>query len=143
MRRIFGLWRLWVRHQNLVVVCLALTAAWLLALASGFWLFFRLAYVLSALVPLSFLWAWANLRRLEVSVRRDAQRVQVGENASERISVTNRSPLPKLWLEVEDPSDLPGYRVKAVISLTSHGHRSWRMAAPCLKRGLYTVGPQR
>jgi len=141
MRRIFGLWRLWVRYQNLVVVFLALTAAWLLALASGFWLFFRLAYVLSALVPLSLLWAWANLRGLEVSVRRYAQRVQVGENASERISVTNRSPLPKLWLEVEDPSDLPGYRVKAVIALGGRGHRSWRMGAPCLKRGLYTVGP--
>jgi len=84
MRRIFGLWRLWLRYQNLVVVLVALTAAWLLALASGSWFFFRLAYVLSALVPLSFFWAWLNLRRLEVGVRRDARRVQVGETASER-----------------------------------------------------------
>jgi uncharacterized protein (DUF58 family) len=143
MRRIFGLWRFWLRYQNLVVVLLALTAAWLLALASGFWFFFRLAYVLSALVPLSFLWAWANLRRLEVSVRRDARRVQVGETASERVSVANRSPFPKLWLEIEDPSDLPGYRVKSVISLSGRDRRSWRMGAPCLKRGLYTVGPLR
>lgn len=141
MRRIFALWQLWLRYQNLIVVVASLTAAWLLALASGFWFFFRLAYVLSALMPLSFLWAWANLRWLEVTVRRYAQRVQVGETASERVSVTNRSPFPKLWLEVEDPSDLPGYRVKAVISLSGRGHRSWRMGAPCLKRGLYTVGP--
>ena len=108
MRIIFGLWRAWVRHQNLVIVLAAVVAAWLLGLASGFWFFFRLAYVLSALVPLSFLWAWANVRGLDVSVRRYAQRVQVGENAAERVSVTNRSPLPKLWLEVEDPSDLQG-----------------------------------
>jgi len=141
MRHILRLWRLWQRHQNLIIVFAALTAAWLLALASGFWFFFRLAYLLSALVPLSLLWAWANLRGLEVSVRRYAQRVQVGENASERVSVTNRSPFPKLWLEVEDPSDLPGYRVKAVISLSARGRRSWRMAAPCLRRGLYTIGP--
>jgi uncharacterized protein (DUF58 family) len=141
MRHILRLWRLWQRHQNLIIVFVALTAAWLLALASGFWFFFRLAYLLSALVPLSLLWAWANLRGLEMSVRRYAQRVQVGEDASERVSVTNRSPFPKLWLEVEDPSDLPGYRVKAVISLSARGRRSWRMAAPCLRRGLYTIGP--
>jgi uncharacterized protein (DUF58 family) len=141
MRPILRLWRLWVRHQNLIIVFVALTAAWVLALASGFWFLFRLAYVLSALVPLSFLWAWANLRGLEVSVHRYAQRVQVGEDASERVSVANRSPFPKLWLEVEDPSDLPGYRVKAVVALSARGRRSWRMAAPCLKRGLYTIGP--
>ena len=141
MRRIFGLWRLWMRHQNLLVVLVACATAWLLGLASGSWFFFRLAYVLTALVPLSFLWAWTNLRWLEVNVRRDAQRVHVGENANERVAVANRGPLPKLWLEVEDPSDLPGYRVKAVISLGGRGHRAWRMGAPCLKRGLYTVGP--
>ena len=141
MRLILRLWRFWQRHQNLIIVFVALTAAWLLALASGFWFFFRLAYVLSALVPLSFLWAWANMRGLEVSVRRYAQRVQVGEDASERVSVANRSPFPKLWLEVEDPSDLPGYRVKAVVSLSARGRRSWRMGAPCLRRGLYTIGP--
>src|SRR4030042_6449457 len=134
MRRIIGLGRLWVRHQNLIVVFVALVAAWLLALASGFWFFFRLAYILSALMPLSFLWAWANLRTLDVGVRRDAQRVQVGENASERVSVTNRGHLPKLWLEGEDPSDLPGYRVKAVIALGGHGRRSWRVGAPRLER---------
>ena len=141
MRIVVRLWRLWVRHQNLVIVLAAVVAAWLLGLASGFWFFFRLAYVLSALVPLSLLWAWANVHGLDVGVRRYAQRVQVGENAAERVSVTNRSPFPKLWLEVEDPSDLPGYRVKAVIGLSARDHRSWRMAAPCLKRGLYTVGP--
>ncbi len=141
MRRVRGLWRLWTRHQNLAIVFVTLAAAWLLGLASGFWFFFRLAYLLSALVPLSFLWAWANVRGLEVSVQRQAQRVQVGESAGERVSVANRSPFPRLWLEVEDPSDLPGYRVKAVISLGARGRRSWRMAAPCLKRGLYTVGP--
>ena len=141
MRLILRLWRFWQRHQNLIIVFVALTAAWLLALASGFWFFFRLAYVLSALVPLSLLWAWANMRGLEVSVRRYAQRVQVGEDASERVSVANRSVFPKLWLEVEDPSDLPGYRVKAVVSLSARGRRSWRMGGPCLRRGLYTIGP--
>jgi uncharacterized protein (DUF58 family) len=127
VRRIIGLWRFWVRHQNLIVVLIALIAAWLLAFASGFWFFFRLAYVLTALVPLSFVWAWANLRALDVTVRRDARRVQVGENASERVTVSNRGWLPKLWLEVED---LPttGYRVKS-LSRSAAGRRSWQWRA--------------
>jgi uncharacterized protein (DUF58 family) len=131
----------WRRYQNLVVVLIALATAWLLALASGFWFFFRLAYVLSALVPLSFLWAWLSLRGLKVTVQRYAQRVQVGQEAEERIRIENRTFLPKLWLEVEDPTDMPADSAKAVITLNAGGFRSWREATRCRRRGVYTVGP--
>lgn len=132
---------LWQRYQNLMVVLISLAIAWLLALASGFWFFFRLAYVLSALVPLSFLWTWGSLRGLKVTVQRYAQRVQVGRQAEERIRIENRTFLPRLWLEVEDPSDMPGGSAKRVISLNAGGFRSWRAAVPCRRRGVYTIGP--
>jgi uncharacterized protein (DUF58 family) len=136
--RLLSLWR---RYQNLLVVLIILAAAWPLALASGFWLFFRLAYVLSALVPLSFVWAWVSLRGLKVTVERYAQRVQVGQQANEHIRVENRTFLPRLWLDVEDPSDMPGANARRVISLNAGGFRSWRMAARCHRRGVYTLGP--
>lgn len=132
---------LWQRYQNLVVVLISLAAAWLLALASGFWFFFRLAYVLSALVPLSFLWTWGSLRGLKATVQRYAQRVQVGRQAEERIRIQNRTFLPRLWLEVEDPSDMPGGGARRVISLNAGGFRSWRAVLPCRRRGVYTIGP--
>jgi uncharacterized protein (DUF58 family) len=136
--RLLSLWR---RYQNLAIVLILLATAWLLALASGFWFFFRLAYVLSALVPLSFLWAWASLRGLNVTVQRYAQRVQVGQQAEERIRIENRTFFPKLWLEVEDPSEMPGDSAKRVISLKAGGFRSWMMTVRCRRRGVYTIGP--
>lgn len=141
MGGISRLLRLWGRYQTLVVVLLLLVAAWVLGLASGFWFFFRLAYVLSALVPLSYLWAWLSLRGLEVSVQRYAQRVQAGQQAEERIRVCNRFPFPKLWLDVEDPSDMPGQTIRSVITLRARGLRSWKAAALCRRRGVYTIGP--
>jgi uncharacterized protein (DUF58 family) len=136
--RLLGLWQ---RYQNLAIVLISLAAAWLLALASGLWFFFRLAYVLSALVPVSFLWAWVSLRGLNVAVQRYAQRVQVGQQAEERIRVENRTFLPRLWLEVEDPSEMPGASARRVISLKAGGFRSWMAAMPCRRRGVYTIGP--
>ena len=136
--RLLGLWR---RYENLAIVLILLATTWILALASGFWFFFRLAYVLSALVPLSFLWAWFSLRGLNVTVQRYAQRVQVEQQAEERIRIENRTFLPKLWLEVEDPSDMPGASAKRVISLKAGGFRSWMTALCCRRRGVYTIGP--
>jgi uncharacterized protein (DUF58 family) len=132
---------LWQRYASLAIVLILLATAWILALASGFWFFFRLAYVLSALVPLSLVWAWASLRGLKVTVQRHAQRVQVGRQAEERIRIENRTFFPRLWLEVEDPSDMPGASTKRVISLNAGGFRSWKAAAPCRRRGVYTIGP--
>ena len=131
----------WAQNQNLIVVLALAATAWVLALASGFWFFLRLAYVLSALVPLSYLWAWSNLRGLEVAVLRQPQRLQVGQQVGSRVRVRNRSILPKLWLEIEDPSNLPGPNARTVVSLTLRGYRSWRMTALCRRRGLYTLGP--
>jgi uncharacterized protein (DUF58 family) len=136
-----GLLGLWRRYENLAIVLILLATTWILALASGFWFFFRLAYVLSALVPLSFLWAWFSLRGLNVTVQRYAQRVQVGQQAEERIRIENRTFLPKLWLEVEDPSDMPGASARRVISLKAGGFRSWMVALRCRRRGVYTIGP--
>ena len=106
------------QNQNLIVVLLLAAMAWVLALASGFWFFLRLAYVLSALIPLSYLWSWSNLRGLKVTVLRSPQRVQVGQQVEGQVRVRNRSILPKLWLEIEDPSDLPGPDARTVVSLT-------------------------
>jgi uncharacterized protein (DUF58 family) len=137
-KRLFSFWQ---RYHNLLVVLSLLAAAWILALASGFWFFFRLAYVLSALVPLSLVWAWTSLRGLKVTVKRYTQRVQVGQQAEERIRIENRTFFPRLWLEVEDPSDMPGASTKRIISLNAGGFRSWRAAVSCRRRGVYTIGP--
>jgi uncharacterized protein (DUF58 family) len=49
----------------------------------------------------------------------------------------------KLWLEVEDPSDMPGHDPKRIISLGPRESRTWKTTTICRQRGLFRVGPVR
>ncbi|MHB8576492.1 MAG: DUF58 domain-containing protein [Dehalococcoidia bacterium] len=134
-----------VRHfhiqRSVLIIVLLLALCVTFALATGFWLLFRLAYVLLAAVPLCFLWARINISRLEVTVQRPVDRAQVGQTSDERITVRNRGMFPKVWLEVDDPSTLPGYHAGRVITLGGKMHRSWRSQTLLTRRGVYSVGP--
>ncbi|MDP6302200.1 MAG: DUF58 domain-containing protein [SAR202 cluster bacterium] len=112
-------------------------------MATGFGLFFRLAYILGLTTILSFVWSWLNVRRLKVTVDRRSQRVRVGDEVEERLTIRNRSKVPKQLLEVEDLSDIPGYSNGRAVTLTAGGFRSWLSLAPARKRGIYTLGPVR
>src|SRR3990170_1047365 len=57
-----GLFRLLRRNQNLLFVVVAFGATLGLAAASGYWLFYRAAYVIGGLAPICFVWARAPLR---------------------------------------------------------------------------------
>jgi uncharacterized protein (DUF58 family) len=128
-------------QRSVAIICLLLAACVGFALATGFWLLFRLAYVLLAALPLCYLWARFNISRLEVSVERLVDRAQVGSTTDERITVRNRGLFPKVWLEVDDPSTLPGHRPGRVITLGGRARRTWRTQTLLTRRGVYTVGP--
>ena len=127
------------RSVLIIVLLLALCVGF--ALATGFWLLFRLAYVLLAAVPLCYLWARFNISRLDVTAERRLDRAQVGQTTDERITVRNRSVLPKVWLEVDDPSTLPGHRIGRVITLGGRQQRTWHQQTLLARRGVYSVGP--
>ncbi len=130
-----------VRNRSLTALSVIFVVALVCGFATGFWLLFRLAYVVLAAIPLSYLWARMNLRGLEVTVERRADRLQEGQATEDRITVRNRSWFFKLWLEVDDPSDLPGRAVKRVVTLGARSHRSWRVSTVCTRRGLFNMGP--
>lgn len=129
------------RHLSLTVIVAIFGICLLSSLATGFWLPARLAYVILFGLPVAFIWARANGRNLEVTVERPFDRLQEGQEFSERITVKNRSWFTKLWLEVDDPSDMPGYNAKQVITLGPRESRSWKSASLCRLRGLYSLGP--
>lgn len=131
------------RRRTLTLVVAILLAATIVGLGTGFWLLFRLAYVVAFAVPLAWLLAWYNTRNIEVYADRRTDRAQVGQEAAEEIVVRNRGFLPKLWLEVEDPSDLPGHRSRRVVVIPPRRSRSWLVETPLLRRGLYNWGPVR
>jgi uncharacterized protein (DUF58 family) len=129
------------RHLSLTIIAAIFCICTLSALATGYWLPTRLSYVILFGVPLAWLWARANSRNLLVTVERPVDRLQEGQEFFERITVKNNSWFGKLWLEVDDPSDMPGYNAKNIVTLGPRESRTWRVSALCRLRGLYTVGP--
>jgi uncharacterized protein (DUF58 family) len=115
--------------------------SFLAAQGTGIRLFFHLFYLLLALLVLSYLWAWSNLRGLQVQRETYTHRTQVGEQARERITIRNTWPLPKLWIELRDYSDMPQHSSGFVTYLPGHDRRRWVARTPCTMRGKYTLGP--
>ena len=101
-----------------------------------------IAYMLTGIVVVSFLWSWFNLRRVRVNRATRSRRSQVGRVAEEQFEITNAGRLPKLWLEVRDHSDLPQHNASRVLnSIGPHRARRWMVRTMCIRRGRYRLGP--
>jgi uncharacterized protein (DUF58 family) len=135
--------RLLYRSHSLLLVLAAFIALASLAAISGYWVFYRGAYVLGFLIPVCFIWARVHTRGLEVTVERASDRLQVGQEAEARVRLKSRSMWTKLWLEVEDETDMPGARPKTVVTLPAKGNRNWKVTMRCRRRGVYSAGPVR
>jgi len=136
-----GIIRALLKNRQLTLLVVILLISWAFAFATGFWLLFRLVYLVAIAVPLAWLWARFNVNGLEVSVQRLIDRAQVGQRTEERIIVRNPSWFPRIWLEVDDPSELPGARPRRVISLGGRRRTSWKTEMLLTRRGVYQVGP--
>lgn len=130
-------------RRILSLVIAILLVSMFTAFGTGFWLLFRLVYIIAIAVPLAWLLVWWNTRDIDADVDRKTSRAQVGQDAQEIIEVRNRSFLPKVWLEVEDPSDLPGHRSKRVVIIPPRRSRNWIVNTPLRRRGLFDWGPLR
>ena len=129
------------RRLALTLIGIIFFVCILAALSTGFWLPTRLAYVIMLGIPLSYFWAKANAKNLEVTTERPLDRLQEGQTYQERITVRNLSWMTKLWLEVEDPSDMPGHVGRQIITLGPRESRTWRISTLCRRRGLFSIGP--
>jgi uncharacterized protein (DUF58 family) len=132
---------LFVSNRSLTIVVILFVACIIVALSTGFWLTWRLAYVAMIGVPVAYAWSRLNLRGIEVTPDRQADRLQEGGQFEERITVRNTTWLAKIWLEVDDPSEMPGHVAKRVVTVPARGSRTWRIRSTIRRRGLYSVGP--
>jgi len=111
-------------------------------LAVGQPLFFNLFYHFRAILLLSYLWAWLNVHWVRVTRQTHSRQVQVSKFFEERFILENTGPIPKLWIELKDNSDLPSHRASRVISnLGGKRQQSWHVRTPCYQRGRFTLGP--
>lgn len=125
-------------HTILALAVLSLIGA----LVSGRAILYSLAYMLIALIVLSFLWAWSGVRWLSLRRHLRARRAQVGRSIEERLFIRNTGPVAKLWLEVRDHSSLAGHRASfAVSNLLPRSEYMWSVFTTCQERGRFTIGP--
>ena len=139
MRRLYG--ATFGRRRSLTLVSLLTLVVFGIGFSTNFWLPLRLGYLLVLGLLAAAIWTWLSSRGLQVRMRRDSERVQVGEAITEQLQISNASRLGKFWLEVEEESDLPGHHAEHVVSLGGRARRQWRVDTPCRRRGLFTLGP--
>ncbi len=134
-------WPFAPQRRTLTALVALLVAAVFIATGTGFWLLYRIAYIVALGIPVALLLAWLNTRALDARVERRTLRGQVGQEAEELIEVRNRSLIPKLWVELEDPCDLPGHESRRAVTIPGRGLRSWVVQTTLRRRGLYDWGP--
>ena len=110
------------------------------ALGTGFDFFFRFLYVLLLVSGIGFVWAWLNLRGIDLRVTRDANRGQVGGYLAGQVSIVNHTRMPKSWLEVAEATGPSADSSGRGLSLVREQVRSWRISTYLAKRGMYHSG---
>ncbi|MFN0096264.1 MAG: DUF58 domain-containing protein [Dehalococcoidia bacterium] len=130
-------------RRTLTLVCVLLLLCAFIAFGTGFWVLFRVTYLFALAIPVCWAIAWYNTRHIQVSVDRRTDRAQVGQEAQEVIEVRNPYFLPKLWLDVEDPSDMPGHKSRRIVIVPGSRSRNWLVDTKLLRRGLFDWGPVR
>lgn len=139
MRRIYR--ATFGRRRSLTSVTILTLVVFGIGFSTNFWLPLRLGYLLLFGLIAAGAWTWLSGRRLQVRMRRDSERVQVGQTIVEQLQITNGSRLAKFWLEVEEESDLPRHQSEHVVSLGGRTRRQWRVETECRRRGLFSLGP--
>ncbi len=128
-------------ERNWVLFSLGL-ASLVAALFTGHPLFFSLMYLFGAMVVISMGWAWLNVHWVRVTRKVQTRHVQVGYFFEEQLVLRNIGPLPKLWIELKDQSDLPNHRASRVLSTIGRKQqRDWHVRTPCYQRGRFRLGP--
>ena len=131
----------WQRVGTLILIALG---AWIVALSTGRRLPYQLAYVLTGLLVGAWVVAWANIRGVVFQRATTTRRGHVGQWLEEHLSLSNRWWFPKLWVEVQDFSTLPGHRASHVVpGIRSRSTYRWHVRTRLLSRGVFRLGPVR
>jgi len=127
-----------VRRIELLIVALVLLVA---ALSTGAQFLFFLVYLGIIVVGGSYVVTRFGLADLEAGYVLDRLHAQAGDMLRANYTVRNTSRLPKLWLEVHNPTTLPVGLPGQAITIGPRSERSWSVRVPLTRRGHYRVDP--
>ncbi len=125
------------RLQFLIIAVVLLIAAF----STGYGFLFYIVYIGLLAIGGSYVLTRFGLADLEAGYRVDHRQGHVGDDMRTTYSISNASGLPKPWLEVYNPTDLPVPLPGRALSLRSWAQRSWIAIVPLTRRGTYRIEP--
>ena len=125
-----------IRYIAIFVLVIAL----ILALAGGFGVLWRFFIFLLAIILLSYLWARLNMRNIDGMAGKINGHCRVGQAIEENFTVVNKGGLPTSLLEIEEDTDVPGYKNMVTTILPPRSSHTWRSVISCNRRGRYNAG---
>jgi uncharacterized protein (DUF58 family) len=127
-----------IRRLQLLVISTVLLVA---AFSTGLPFLFYLVYLAILVVGGSYVLTRLGLSDLEAGYAVSQLHGHVGEVLKVTYTLRNTSRIPKLWLEVHNPTSLPGGLPGRAIGLGSRSERSWLIRAPLVRRGHFRIEP--
>jgi uncharacterized protein (DUF58 family) len=125
------------RFQLFVVAAILLVAAFSTELE----FLFYLVYLAILVIGGSYILTRLGLADLEAGYAVSQLTGHVGDRLQVTYTLRNTSRLPKPWLEIHNPTTLPGGLPGRAITLGSRSERSWLVRAPMTRRGHFRIEP--
>ncbi len=127
-----------LRRLPFLIVATALVVA---AFSTGAPFLFFLVYLGLVVLGGSYLVTRFGLADLEAGYAVNQLQAHVGEVLRATYTLRSTSRIPKLWLEVHNPTTLPIALPGRAISLRPRGERSWIAKVPLSRRGHFRIDP--
>jgi len=110
------------------------------SLLFGSILLFRLFVLAILVLAAGYLWVNINLRHLSIIAGNLPEHQQVGDEFHRDLTLINSSRLPRLWLTIQDQTDL-GQQDNILVNLRGKDQQIWQTKFTCTRRGLAFAGP--
>jgi uncharacterized protein (DUF58 family) len=127
-----------VRRLQLLAIGLVLVVA---AFSTGLSFLFYLVYLAILVVGGSYVQTRLGLSDLEAGYAVNQLTGHVGDRLRVTYTLRNTSRVPKLWLEIFNPTTLPAGLPGRALSLGPVSERSWLVRTPLTRRGQFRVEP--
>jgi uncharacterized protein (DUF58 family) len=125
------------RFQLLVVAAILLIAAFSTELE----FLFYLVYLSILVIGGSYILTRLGLADLEAGYAVSQLTGHVGDRLQVTYTLRNTSRMPKPWLEIHNPTTLPGGLPGRAITLGTRSERSWLVRVPLIRRGHFRIEP--
>lgn len=127
-----------IRRLQLLAIAAALLVA---AFSTGLDFLFFLVYLGILVIGGSYVITRLGLSDLEAGYAVNQLHGHVGDRLRVTYTLRNTSRVPKPWLEIHNPSTLPGGLPGRALSVAGSTERSWLVRTPLTRRGHFRVEP--